>query len=75
MIPTVLLLALVGGIVLPRRLVWVGVGVTLVWALILLADGSMGSFAGFLGSLALAVANAIVVLVGVRVVRGAFAAH
>jgi hypothetical protein len=74
-IPTVLLLALVGGIVLQRRLVWVVVGVTLAWAAILLANGSVDSFGSFLGSLALAAINAVVVLVIVRFVRGASASH
>ncbi|MEX0826875.1 MAG: hypothetical protein WD184_09025 [Acidimicrobiia bacterium] len=71
MIPTVLLLALVGGIALPRRLVLVGVGVTLAWAAIVLAQGSVDSFAGVLSSLALAAANALVVLVVVAIVRDA----
>jgi hypothetical protein len=74
-IPTVLLLALVGGIVLQRRLVWVGVGVNLAWAAILLANGSVNSFGAVLGSLALAAINAIVVLASVRVVREASASH
>jgi len=74
-IPTVLQLALVGGIVLQRHLVRVGVGVTLAWVAILLASGSVDSFGAVLGSLALAAINAVVVLARVRVVREASASH
>ena len=68
-IPTVLLIALVGAIALPRHGIWVGGAAVVAWAAILLVEGSADSLAKFLGSVALGAANAAVVVTGVWIVR------
>jgi hypothetical protein len=68
-IPTVLLIALVGAILFPHHWPWVGIAATVVWAVIFLFEGPTVSPAEFLGSVALGAANAAVAIVAVWAVR------
>lgn len=69
MIPTVLLIALVGAILIPRHPLWIGLGATTAWAVIVLFEDSSESLVGFFGTVALGAANAAVAVAGVWVVR------
>ena len=59
MIPTALVLALVGGLVAPKRVVWVVATVTLFWVVLLVSDGSWDG-RELLGGAALGALNAVV---------------
>ena len=71
LIPTVLLIALVGAIVFPRHWLWTGTAATVAWAVMVLLEGSTESPVQFLGSVAAGAANATAVLFGAWFVRGA----
>jgi len=64
LIPTPLVLALLGGLVLPRRAAWVVAAVTVAWVVLLLIDGTreisqlMGGGGGAFGALNAAVGAA-----------------
>jgi hypothetical protein len=59
MIPTVLLIACVGGVLIPSRPTLVVVAITVAWATVIVFHGSTDSVAGFLGSISLGAINAI----------------
>ena len=59
MIPTALFLALVGGLVVSKRVVWVVAAVTLFWVVLLVSDGS-GDSRELFGGAALGALNAVV---------------
>ena len=60
MIPTVLAIAVVGGVLLPRRGAPVVVVASVIWVAIGLVEGSIDSAGGLVGSTALGAVNAAV---------------
>ena len=60
MIPNVLGLALIGGLLLPRRGIWVVIAATVLWIVQILIGGFIDSAAELAGSIAFGVGNAVV---------------
>lgn len=71
MIPTVLLIGLVGAVLLPRREAWVVAAVTAVWTVIVVVEESLDTAGEIIGSVALGAANALVVVGAVMLLRRA----
>lgn len=60
MIPTALVLAFLGGLLLPRRVAWVVAVVTVFWIVLLVVDGAPTDTSDLLVGAALGAANATV---------------
>ena len=60
LIPTVLALGLVGGLLTPRRGIWVVIAATFVWIIMVFAFGDIDSVGAMAGAAAFGAANAVV---------------
>jgi hypothetical protein len=60
LIPTVLVLAFLGGLLVPRRVAWVAAVVTVFWVVLLLIDGAPTDTLAVIGGAAYGAANAAV---------------